>query len=86
MRSGTAVLRKNHFWVLTLQIILRIVSGEKTDALLDFVQITSTHPLPSPSAQFGQLVQLFLNAKNGDLSDIQNDPLSIFLIEGFLIE
>ena len=37
---------------------------KKTAVFLDFVQITSP--------QFGQLVQLFLNAKNVDLSDIQN--------------
>ena len=29
-----------------------------------------------PSPQFGQLVQLFLNAKNVNLSNIQNDSLS----------
>ena len=40
---------------------------KKVAVILDFVQITST---PSPSPQFGQLVQLFLNAKNADLSDI----------------
>ena len=45
---------------------------------LDFVQITST---PSPSPQFGQLVQLFLNAKDADLSDIQNDSLSKILLK-----
>ena len=44
---------------------LGMVSRKKKVAvLLDFVQITSI--------QFGQLVQLFLNAKNVDLSDIQN--------------
>ena len=41
---------------------------KKATVLLDFVQITSP--------QFGQLVQLFLNAKNVDLGDIQNDTLS----------
>ena len=40
---------------------------------MDFVQITSPHP--------GQFVQLFLNAKNVDLSDIQNDSLSKILLE-----
>ena len=40
---------------------------KKAAVLFDFVQITS--PLP----KFGQLVQLFLKAKNVDLSDIQNE-------------
>ena len=44
---------------------------KKVAVLLDFVQITSP--------QFGQLSQLFLNTKNVDLSDIQNDSLSILL-------
>ena len=43
-------------------------SRKKAAILLDFVQITSP-----PSPQFGQLVQLFLNAKNVDLRDIQNE-------------
>ena len=34
-----------------------------------------------PSPQFWQLVQLFLNAKNIDLSDIQNDTLSKILLK-----
>ena len=34
-----------------------------------------------PSPQFGQLLQLFFNAKNGDLSDIQNDSLSKILLK-----
>ena len=50
---------------------------KKGARLLDFVQITS---LPC-SPQFGQLVQIFLNAKNVDLSDIQNDTLSKILLE-----
>ena len=40
---------------------------------LDFVQIISP--------QFGQLVQLFFNAKNVDLSDTQNDSLSKILLK-----
>ena len=35
------------------------------------------YPLP----QFRQLVQLFLNAKNVDLSDIQNESLSKILLK-----
>ena len=50
------------------------MSQKKAAVLFDFVQITS--PLP----KFGQLVQLFLNAKNVDLSDIQNDLLSKILL------
>ena len=34
-----------------------------------------------PSPQFGQLVQLFLNAKNVDLGNIQNDSLSKILLK-----
>ena len=34
-----------------------------------------------PSPQFGLLVQHFLNAKNVDLSDIQNDSLSKILLK-----
>ena len=45
--------------------------GPKT--LLFFWILSKLPPLPQPSPQFGQLVQLFLNAKNADLSDIQND-------------
>ena len=52
-------------------------SPKKVAVLLDFFQITS----PSPSPQFGQLVQLFLNAKNVDLSYIQNDSLSKILLK-----
>ena len=39
------------------------VSRKKVALFWDFVQIT-------PSAQFGQLLQLFLNTKNIDLSEI----------------
>ena len=46
---------------------------KKVAVLLGFVQITS------PSPQFGQLVPIFLNAKNVDLSNIQNDSLSKIL-------
>ena len=45
---------------------------EKFAILLDFVQIIS----PPLTPQFGQLVQLFLNAKNVNFSDLQNDSLS----------
>ena len=49
------------------------IHEKKVAVLLDFVQITSP--------QFGQLVQLFLNAKNIDLSDIQNDSLTKILLK-----
>ena len=52
-------------------------SPKKVAVLLDFFQITS----PPRSPQFGQLVQLFLNAKNVDLSYIQNDSLSKILLK-----
>ena len=45
-------------------------TSQKNRRILDFVQITS------PSPRFRQFVQLFLNAKNDDLSAIQNDSLS----------
>ena len=48
------------------------VSRNKFAVLLDFVQIT---PLPP----IWTILQLFLNAKNVDLSDIQNDSLSEIL-------
>ena len=55
---------------------------KKVDVFLDFVQITSTPLTPTPlSHQFGQLVPLFLNAKNVNLSDIQNDLLSKILLK-----
>ena len=41
---------------------------EKVAVLLDFVQITS----PPPSPQFGQLVPLFLNAKNVDFDGLKS--------------
>ena len=50
---------------------------EKAAVVLDSVQITF------PSPQFGQLVLvllLFLNAKNVDVSDIQNDSISEILL------
>ena len=47
-------------------------SRKKSAVLLDFVQITSP--------QFG-LGQFFLNAKNTDLSNIQNDSLSKILLK-----
>ena len=43
---------------------------KKTAVLLDFF------PNYLPSPQFGQLVQILLNVKNVDLSDIQNGSLS----------
>ena len=42
---------------------------KKVVILLDFVQIT-------PSPQVGQLAQLFLNAKNVNLRNIQNNSLN----------
>ena len=51
-------------------------SQKKSAVLLDFVQITSP-----PSPQFGKLIQFFLNAKNTDLSNIQNDSLSKILLK-----
>ena len=56
-----------------IYIDLREGPAKKVAVLLDFVQITSP--------QFGQLVQLLLNAKNIDLSDIQNDSLSKILLK-----
>ena len=47
---------------------------------MDVVKITPHSHLP-PLPQLGQLVQLFLNAKNVDLSDIQNDLLSKILLK-----
>ena len=41
----------------------------------------STVPPPPLSHQFGQLVPLFLNAENVNLSDIQNDLLSKILLK-----
>ena len=49
--------------------VVRESFKKKAAILLDFVQIP---PPPSPSPQFGRLVQLFLNAKSVDLSGIQN--------------
>ena len=49
--------------------------GRFTKKKLLFFWILSKLP-PPPFPQFGQLVQLFLNAKNVDLNDIQNDSLS----------
>ena len=50
----------------TLQRLRDSFPWKKTVVLLDFVQTTS-------SSQFGQLVQLFSNARNVVLSDIQYD-------------
>ena len=50
---------------------------EKSCCSFGFVQITS----PPPSPKFGQIVPLFLNAKNVDLSVIQNDSLSKILLK-----
>ena len=57
-----------------MSLMLGKGSRKKAAVLLDFVQI-----IPTPSPQFGQLVQLFLNAKNVDLRDTQNDSLSEIL-------
>ena len=54
-------------YLIYICIYLREGPAKKVAVLLDFVQITSP--------QFGQLVQLLLNAKNVDLSHIQNDSL-----------
>ena len=54
---------------------LGMTSRKKTVVLLDFLQIAS------PLRQFGQLVLFILNAKNVDLSDIQNDSLSKILLK-----
>ena len=43
---------------------------KKAAVLLDFVQSTSNPPSPLLNPQFGQLVYLFLSAKNVNLSDI----------------
>ena len=60
-----------YFSVLWKLVNLGKVSRKKAAVLLDFVQITSHTPPPSPSPQFGQLEQLFLNAENVNLSDIK---------------
>ena len=49
------------------------IHEKKVAVLLDFVQITSP--------QLWKRQQLFLNAKNVDLSDIQNDSLSKILLK-----
>ena len=51
-------------------------SRKNAAGFLDFVQIASSPPSP----QFGRRVQLFFNAKNVDLSHIQNDTLSKILL------
>ena len=48
-------------WKKAILRPLGMVSRKKVAVLLDFVQITSTPPSPSP--QFGQLVQLFPASK-----------------------
>ena len=60
---------------VSIMFAFGMVSRKKVAVLLDFVQITSPHP------QFGQLVPLFFNAKNVNLSDIQNDSLSKILLK-----
>ena len=52
-------------------------SRKKAAILLDFVQITS--PFPPPNLD--NLYNLFLNAKNVDFSDIQNDSLFKILLK-----
>ena len=62
---------------IVASLFLFLLNARKNAAvLLDFVQITSP-----PLTQFGQLVQFFLNAKNVDLSHIQNDSLSKILLK-----
>ena len=53
------------------------VSWEKK--LLLFWILSKLPPPPLP--QFGELVQIFLNAKDVDFSDIQNDSLSKILLK-----
>ena len=52
-----------------ISIYLEKVSRKKVAVLLYFVQITP------------QIVQIFLNAKNVDLSNIQNESLSKILLK-----
>ena len=47
-----------------------------TKVLLDFVQITTPHPPPNLDNLYH-----FFNAKNVDISDIQNDSLSKILLK-----
>ena len=65
-------------------IMLREGFTERVAVLLYFVQIAPPTPHP-PSPQFGPLVQLFLNTKNIDLSDIQNDSLPKILLKGRIL-
>ena len=65
------------FIILFVSMQSRNVSRKK----LFFWILSKLPPPPLPSNQFGQLVQLFLNAKNIDLSDIQNDSLSKILLK-----
>ena len=58
------------FYMGIAQTALGMVSRKKVAVLLDFVQITSP-----------QFVPLFFNAKNVDLSNIQNDSLSKILLK-----
>ena len=56
------------------------VLGKVSRKKLLFFWILSKLP-PRPLPQLGQLVQLFLNPKNVDLSDIQNDSLFKILLK-----
>ena len=70
------------FSLFTLFTLVREGFTKKSFFLLDFVHITKSKNVSQrqiTSPQFGQLVQLFLNAKNIDLNDIQNDSLSKIL-------
>ena len=71
-----ALLRKNQLEEKMCQVKGKVHEKSCCSFLSKFVQITS----PPPSPQFGQLVQLFLNAKNVDLSDIQSDSLLVLVL------
>ena len=80
-QDGLDVLRK---YVLCTQHIsgalhFHLREGFTKKKLLFFWILSKLPPPPSP--QFGQLVPLSLNAKNVDLSDIQNDSLSKILLK-----
>ena len=67
----------NSIW-LELQAHKGRFHAKKVAVLLDFVQI-----IPPP--KFGQLISLFLNAKNVDLSDFQNYYPKFFLNKGRIL-
>ena len=63
-------------------LISHYVLGKTPRRKLRFFWILSKlPPLSPPPPHFGQLVQLFLNAKNINLSDIQNDTISKILLK-----